>query len=91
MTLFIKRGNCLFGNQIQTLLLLLDLDLLVFIVIFLLASKSCLYRFPVSVTSYTSLGQTTQSKTYATLKFSHIFQFVTMPTPSITGNGTSKV
>ncbi len=30
----------MFGNQIQTLLLLLDLDLFVFIVVFLLASKS---------------------------------------------------
>jgi len=55
----------LFGDQIQTLLLLLDLDILVFIVIFLLASKSCLYHLAVAEFSYTSLGQSIYSKTYA--------------------------
>ena len=45
MHLVNPRGNCVFGSQIQTLLLLLDLDLFVIIFVFLLASKSCLYQF----------------------------------------------
>lgn len=55
----------MFGNQIQTLLLLLDLDIVVFIIVFLLASKSRVYfrgfRF-----SYTSLGHALKSKSRAT-------------------------
>ena len=39
-SLFIKRGNYVFGNRILVLLLLLDLDLFVFVVFVLLASKS---------------------------------------------------
>jgi hypothetical protein len=55
-------------------LLLLDLDLFVFVVIVLLASKSCLYRIPVTAPCYTSLGQTYKSKSYATSHLSLVFQ-----------------
>ena len=64
----------MFGNQIQTLLLLLDLDLFVFIVVFLLASKSCLYLSVVAESSYTSLGHSIKSKTYATCEKTPVFQ-----------------
>ena len=58
MTLFIiKEVTERFDNQIQTLLLLLDLDLLVFIIIFLLASKSCLYRLRLPSTVTLRLGR----------------------------------
>jgi hypothetical protein len=43
----------------------LDLDLVVFVVIVLLASKSCSDRFLLPEHSYTSLGQGIQSKTCA--------------------------
>ena len=64
----------MFGNQIQTLLLLLDLDLIVFIIIFLLASKSCLYHLADAEFSYTSLGQSIYSKSYAISAEAKAFQ-----------------
>jgi hypothetical protein len=54
--------------------LLLDLDLLVFIIIFLLASKSCLYLFVVTESSYTSLGQGLESNSCATCKKEALYQ-----------------
>ena len=38
---------------------------IIIIIIFLLASKSCMYLFPVSDNSYTSLGHCYKSKTCA--------------------------
>ena len=64
----------MFGNQIQTLLLLLDLDLFVFIVVFLLASKSCMYFSVVADSSYTSLGQDIKSNSYAKCEIIKRFQ-----------------
>jgi hypothetical protein len=65
-SLFCKRGNCESGNRRQiAFLLLLDLDLFVFVVIFLLASKSCFWPVNLPVRSYTSLGQSIQSKSCA--------------------------
>ena len=55
----------MFGNQIQTLLLLLDLDLfIVFIIIFWRLNPVCI-DFVVTAFSYTSLGHSTKSKSYA--------------------------
>ena len=55
----------MFGNQIQTLLLLLDLDLfIVFIIVFWRLNPVCI-DFLVTASSYTSLGQSTKSKSYA--------------------------
>ena len=59
-------------------LLLLDLDLVVFIIVFLLASKSCLYHLAVSEFSYTSLGQGIYSKSYATSAEGKRFQELKM-------------
>ena len=55
----------MFGNQIQTLLLLLDLDrFIVFIIFFWRLNPVCI-DFVVTASSYTSLGQSTKSKSYA--------------------------
>ncbi len=56
-------ANTITGDR--ELLLLLDLDLLVFIIIFLLASKSCTWPFSLPYCSYTSLGQSIKSNSCA--------------------------
>jgi len=43
----------------------LDLDLIIIVVVFLLASKSFVYRLVVAEFSYTSLGHDIQSNSYA--------------------------
>jgi hypothetical protein len=45
--------------------IVMDLDLLVFIIIVLLASKSCVCSSCATASSYTSLGQSNKSKTCA--------------------------
>jgi len=52
----------------------LDLDLLIIIFIFLLASKSCLYRLVVAESSYTSLGHGIKSKSHAISQQNKLFQ-----------------
>ena len=49
----------------RTFLLLLDLDLIVFVVVILLASKSRMHPICRTGRSYTSLGQNIKSKTCA--------------------------
>ena len=49
----------------RSFLIFLDLDLVVFVVIVLLASKSCICPALCTLHSYTSLGQGIQSKTCA--------------------------
>ena len=49
----------------RSFLIFLDLDLVVFIVIVLLASKSCICPALCTLHSYTSLGQGIKSKTCA--------------------------
>ena len=66
-SLFFKRGNCELRKLDTGILLLLDPDLIVFVVVVLLASKSCKYPFFVSECSYTSLGQGIESKTCANI------------------------
>lgn len=63
--LFFSKEVTEFNNRFRdTFLLLLDSDLLVFVVIFLLASKSFLTVFAIEC-SYTSLGQSIKSKSCA--------------------------
>ena len=68
----------MFGNQIQTLLLLLDLDLfIVFIIVFWRLNPVCI-DFLVTASSYTSLGQSTKSKSYASPSDSVKFHVLTL-------------
>ena len=69
MTLFIiKEVTVLFGNQIQTLLLLLDLDHFIFIIdLFFWRLNPVCIDFTVAVSSYTSLGHSIKSNSYASV------------------------
>jgi hypothetical protein len=70
MTLFIIKEVTDYSVTIyRTLLLFLDLDHFIISIIVLLASKSLVcIDFPVAVSSYTSLGHSIKSKSYASVR-----------------------
>jgi hypothetical protein len=63
---FFKRGNCSFGYQIQTFYCYWIWIFLLFLLLFFWRLNPVCIDFPVAVSSYTSLGQDIQSKSYAT-------------------------